>query len=200
MPKTHLLMLSALLLSACQSQPTDQIVEPLNYQPIRLAWYQGLDWLQQRDPRVILVEPSPLATHLKPSLNSQDPIGLSGLLAAAATTQGYVYNAAQVLPVVKKYRQDQGKTSLAHIKQMLTALKVPAQAYQMYDPVMLAEQPALGISITPSAYRTFHVIRIHAGQYVDAFFADGKTYRMPIEVFAHTYRNQPIVLIPAKSP
>lgn len=200
MPKIHLLMLSALLLSACQSQPTTPTVEPLDYQPIQLAWYEGLDWLQQRDPRVILVEPSPLATYLKPSLNSQDPMGLSGLIASAANTQGYRYRADQILPVVKKYSQGKGKTSLGQVKQMLLALGIKVQAYQMYDPFMLVKQPVVGISMTPSAYRTFHVLQVHAHQRVDAFFADGKTYQMPTEVFAQVYLNQPILVIEAKQP
>lgn len=194
------LCLWSLGLGACQSTTSSVEVEPLSYQPIQLAWYEGLDWLQQRDPRIRSIEPSPLAVHLKVSLNSQDPIGLSGLIAAAATTQGYPYTATQVLPVVKKYGQGKGKTSLAQIKQMLAALHIPAQAYQMYDPVMLAQQPAVGISITPSAYRTFHVLQVQADQQVDAFFAHGKTYRMPVDVFAQAYRNQPILIIPAKSP
>lgn len=198
MTKQPLLILALLCLSACQSNPTAVAVEPLAYQPIQLAWYEGLAWLQQRDPRVVLVEPSPLAQHLKVSLNPQDPMGLSGLIAAAATLQGYPYTADQVLPVVKQYSKGKGKTSLAQIKHMLTALDIGVQAYQMYDPRMLLKQPVVAISITPSAYRTFHVLQVQPNQQVDAFFADGHTYRMPAEVFAQVYLNQPIVLIEAK--
>jgi hypothetical protein len=186
-------------LVGCQSQPAPEI-EPLNDQPIQLAWYEGLEWLQQRDPRIVRVEPSPWAKHLNVSLNHQDPIGLSGLIAAAAQTQGYHYTASQVLPMVKKYSKGKGKTGFAQLKLIFDALNIPVQAYQMYDPLMMVKKPIVGISITPSAYRTFHVIAVQPDQHVQAFFADGKTYIMPAEVFAHAYLNQPILLLTPRTP